>query len=501
GFDLDAAATVAAVGDVVDVLSRLVDKSLVTAETIGAAARFGMLEVVRQYAEAQLRGAGEHSSCVGRHRGWYAREALRHDPDRGVPVVLEPPPWFDAEMDNLRAAFASGLDEQPCLALELAASTCRFLRSHGQLAEALGWVADALERCPEVSPLRMRALFAKAVLHLRRNELEPVTGVARAITEAAQELGDDAVAIALDQESILTLMAHDWPSAMRRSRLALALEASQPATVVRTRHFAAVLALALGEADDARVLLRDADIALDGVPEASSPFFTTMTVSWVVDDRAVVPLPVAEDTMLLGRLVGSAQARGHLAVAAALAERLGGRTDLALALLDEAIDRFTALGDSSGIGYALGQRGHTLRWAGDLTGALVSFDAAEQVHRSLHDQRAIAMVLAGRSYVAALLGDATVARRHVNEAVAMMERTGDVAGVAHTLHLRGLIELELGSVDAALPPLERTCCWPTGSRRRTPSAGRSCSWPTSATPSVMLTGQLAPRPRRRSGSR
>ena len=66
------------------------------------------------------------------------------------------------------------------------------------------------------------------------------------------------------------------------------------------------------------------------------------------------------------------------------------------------------------------------------------------------------MVLAGRSYAAALLGDATVARRHVHEAVTMMERTGDVAGVAHTLHLHGLIELELGAVDAALPPLERT---------------------------------------------
>ena len=192
------------------------------------------------------------------------------------------------------------------------------------------------------------------------------------------------------------------------------------------------------------------------MPEASSPFFTTLTVSWIVDDREAVPLPVAEDTMLLGRRVGAAQARGHLAVAAALAERLGGRTDLALALLDDAIARFTAVGDTFGTGYALGQRGHTLRWAGDLAGALACFDAAEQVHRSLRDLRSIAMALAGRSYVAALLGEATIARRHVQEAVSMMERSGDIAGVAHTLNIQGLIELELGVVDAALPPLERS---------------------------------------------
>jgi hypothetical protein len=65
--------------------------------------------------------------------------------------------------------------------------------------------------------VRTRALFAKAVLHLRRGDLEPVVGVAVAITEAAQGLGDHAMAVALDQESIFMLMAHDWPSAQRRS--------------------------------------------------------------------------------------------------------------------------------------------------------------------------------------------------------------------------------------------------------------------------------------------
>ena len=399
------------------------------------------------------RTAGMCRAPSGLVRAW---EAARHDPDRGVPVVLEPPPWFDAEMDNLRAAFARVSTEQPCVALQLAASTWRAQLSRGQLAEALGWLTGALHRCPEVSALRTRALFAKAVLHLRRGDLEPVVGVAVAITEASQSLGDDAIAIALDRESIFMLMAHDWPSAKRHSTAALAQTGSQPAIAVGARHFAAVLALALGGVDDARTLLHEAGVALDRVPDASSPFFTTLTVSWIVDDRGTVPLPVAEDTMLLGRLVGAAQACGHVAVAAALTERLGGRTDLALTLLDDAIDRFTALGDTFGIGYALGQRGHTLRWAGDLTGALASFDAAEQVHRSLRDLRSIAMALAGRSYMVALLGEPTIARRRVEEAVSMMERSGDIAGVAHTLNIQGLIELELGVVDAALPPLERS---------------------------------------------
>ena len=251
-------------------------------------------------------------------------------------------------------------------------------------------------------------------------------------------------------------MTQDWPGAKRQSMAARAQVAVATGNTVGTRHFAAVMALALGEVDDARALLHEADAALDRVPEDSSPFFTTLTVSCVVDDRGAVPLPIAEETMVLGRVVGAAQARGHVAVAAALAERLAGRTDLALALLDDAIARFTVLGDTYGIGYALGQRGHTLRWAGDLAGALACFDAAERVHRSLRDLRPIAMTVAGRSYVAALQGEATIARRQVHEAVSMMERTGDIAGVAHTVNIQGLIELELGAIDAALPPLERS---------------------------------------------
>ena len=139
----------------------------------------------------------------------------------------------------------------------------------GQLAEALDWLIGALERCPDISALRVRALFAAGVLHLRRADIEPVSGVAEAITAASRGLGEEAVTIAGDQVAILTLMAHDWADATRLSTAALAEARSSPSTAVCARHFAAVLALALGEVDEARGLLRDAAAALDRVPEAS----------------------------------------------------------------------------------------------------------------------------------------------------------------------------------------------------------------------------------------
>ena len=411
GFDVDAATEVIATGESSTCSAVSSTSPWSSADTAGDAVRFRMLEVVRQYAEARLQGAGEREACAERHRVWYAQEAARHDPDRGVPIVLEPPGWFDVEMDNLRVAFASASEDDACLALRLAVSTWRAQLSRGQLAEASGWLTSSLEHCPEMSALRARALFAQGLLHLRRAELQPVPAVARAISDVSRRLGDEAVAIAADQESIFALMAHNWSNARRLSAASLAQAGAPPAITVCADHFAAVLALAMGEVDEARVHVDGAFDAVGRVADSAAPFFTALSVSWIVDDRRGAPLPVAEESMLLGRRVGAAQARGYLAVAAALVERLAGRTDDALAMLDDAIARFGAVDDAFGTGYALGQRGHTLRWAGELAGALAAFDAAEQIHRSLGDLRSIALAVAGRSYVTAQLGNASAARR------------------------------------------------------------------------------------------
>ena len=146
-------------------------------------------------------------------------------------------------------------------------------------------------------------------------------------------------------------------------------QASLAATLgVSAHHFAGLLALAVGDLERAREEFEAALRALEHVPTSTPPFFTAITVCWVVDDRGSTLLPVGEDSMLLGRRVGAEQAHGHIAAAAAIVERLSGRIPSALELLDDACRRFAALGDVYGQAYATGQRGHTLRWAGDFDG-------------------------------------------------------------------------------------------------------------------------------------
>ena len=95
--------------DVVDLLSRLVDKSLVQVEHVGGTARYRLLETIRQFADQRLRDAGEKAERVRAHRDFFVALATANDPERAVGIVNDSPQALDAEHDNLRAALSSGL--------------------------------------------------------------------------------------------------------------------------------------------------------------------------------------------------------------------------------------------------------------------------------------------------------------------------------------------------------------------------------------------------------
>lgn len=200
GFDLGAAEYVSGEPATVDVLSRLIDKSLVLADTAGTNGRYRMLEIVRQYAFTRLRASGELAGCEYRHGQWFAMRAAAHDPDSGGPVVGEPAPWFDLENDNLRAALAFALVEAPPQALLLASNMWRFWVSRGQLAEGAHWLTRALDACPPHSAMRARALYGRAVLHVRRGEDSPLRGIGAEIVEINRKIGDtDGLPLAMHQ--------------------------------------------------------------------------------------------------------------------------------------------------------------------------------------------------------------------------------------------------------------------------------------------------------------
>ena len=149
GFDLDAAQVVADGSDVeryqmLDLLSLLVDKSLVVAENTTGRTRYRLQETVRQYAVEKLGESSEAVAIRSRHRDYYtALAALLDTPGRtDYEQLLE---RAEIEIDNLRAAFGwssenSGIE----LALRLASSLQPLWLTRGRVREGLTWFDAAL---------------------------------------------------------------------------------------------------------------------------------------------------------------------------------------------------------------------------------------------------------------------------------------------------------------------------------------------------------------------
>ena len=458
GFRLDAAAAVCDRPSpaVIDLVSRLVDKSLVHAERSARKTRFRLLEVVRQYAETHLNKAGEQAACRRRHLEWYAGAAAAHDPDRGAAVVGEPSGWFDIEQDNLRAASATALTTEPTSALELAVSTWRFWVNRGLIAEGARSLTLALNASKDRSALRARALAAMSVMLIRQAKPAELTAIGEEIVDLLNEHGDPAErAHGYHQRALLTFMAGDWGLAQRQSDEAVRVSAEFPSVTASVQHFAGVLALGRGEIEVARPRFEAAIRALEPVPDDAAPFFIAMSLGWAVDERRDPPLPFAEETVLFGRRVGAQQAAGHVRLALALCERLDGRMDSAFALIDDARARFHVLDDHYGEAYALSQRGHALRWVGRYEAADRCLQASEALRRDLRDKRALAMALGGRALTAASAGMADQARALGRDSLAMMEESGDIAGVSVSTVNLAVAELLLANLPAALTWLDR----------------------------------------------
>jgi predicted ATPase len=130
-------------GEILDVLSRLVDKSLVTAS--GGEARFGQLQTLRQYGRERLGESGEADAIEARHGAYYRQLATEaHQGLRGATG----PGYRDrlvAESGNLRAALdwyiATG-DADAALSLVSGMAWLWFI--NGDFLEGARWLGDAL---------------------------------------------------------------------------------------------------------------------------------------------------------------------------------------------------------------------------------------------------------------------------------------------------------------------------------------------------------------------
>jgi predicted ATPase/class 3 adenylate cyclase len=177
--------------DVLDLLTHLVDKSLVAMEGEGEG-RYRLLETIRQYARDRLMESEEGADLRGRHLGWFLDLAEKAEPEL---YSEEQATWFDrldAELDNIRAALEWSLGgEEAERGLRLAAALWWFwgVRAHG--IEGREWLERALAMSSGVPvSARAKALYGAGLGALFQGDYERSVTLAQESLALCRELGD-----------------------------------------------------------------------------------------------------------------------------------------------------------------------------------------------------------------------------------------------------------------------------------------------------------------------
>jgi len=134
-----------------DTFASLVDKSLVYRRLRhGGKVTYGLLEIVREYAESRLEADDDAETIRRRHAYWYLDLAEKAEPHLLTKGAASWVNCLDDDYDNVRTALSWSTNSEPLTAAKLAAAIRQFWLVRGHLSEGLAWSEDILSRDADI---------------------------------------------------------------------------------------------------------------------------------------------------------------------------------------------------------------------------------------------------------------------------------------------------------------------------------------------------------------
>jgi predicted ATPase/DNA-binding CsgD family transcriptional regulator len=248
-------------GEVLDLLSGLVEKSLIVAEGIGEGGkvRYRMLEPVRQYALKKLEGSGEVRAVRRRHAVFFLALAEEAEPELMGPNQRAWLGRLETEHDNLRAALSWSLaNGESDLGLPLSGALGQFWSLRAHYDEGRRWLEAALAQgdTPSASA-RAKALFQAGDIAREQGDYERSVTFGEESLALYRRLGDKAnSATALYTLGWAALSRNELERASRLAEEALALvrETNDRVGVVRTLLILGLVAISRHDYEEATAL-------------------------------------------------------------------------------------------------------------------------------------------------------------------------------------------------------------------------------------------------------
>jgi non-specific serine/threonine protein kinase len=408
--------------DLLDLMTRLVDKSLVVPEWRGRGDRYGMLETLRQFAAEQLEQAGEAAAARGRHAAYFVALAEQAEP---LLMSRDQTEWqirlevehnnFQVALDWLETPEASTLVARPSEeGLRLAGALWRYWEVRGHIAEGRSHL-DRLLR--PTDPDASRAVLARA--HLGAG--------------------------------VCAFYGFDYPSAIQHYEDSARLYRLVGDDRGVTRPLTYLGWLYTYQADYARGrgLLEKALQVSRAVGDRQAEAWATArlgVLAYFAGDPAK-GAPLLERALALSREMGDALGTGWWLLLLGMAEVSLGRLDRAAGLLEECVVSCRQLGDLRDCAFALAFLGLIAHLRGETEGVPPRLRESLRTGLELDDPVLIFQAL----FVCAVClapSEPVVAVRLIAAITAFSERVGVAAPLDQVVQLRELsaaLEAALGS--------------------------------------------------------
>ena len=402
---------------VLDLLTRLVDKSLVTVEEHRNQARYHLLETLRQYAQEKLADSGESEQVQTRHLAFYLNLAATAEPQlRSAEQVV----WLDRledGHDNLRAAldWSLGHDESEA-GLRLAGSLYRVWYLRGYWSEGREWLERMLSAGGISAPVlkRLRAPHERAATLARAKALQGVGWLA----------DDTPRGIAPYEESLALCREVDdkWGTAFSLRGLG-------------------VLAYTQDDYRQGAALLNESLALFRELGDKWGIALALFDSGWLASgqDHDQQAEALWEESLALFRQTGDRWGMAVSLGALRYFAQLQNDYKRAAKLSKESLTLFRELGDKAGIAISLSRLGTLLYRRDDFRQTTALFEEGLALQRELGYRWDTAYSLSMLGLAACYQGDYQRALRRLEESLALWREIGDKSGIAGALDGLGLV--------------------------------------------------------------
>lgn len=444
GWTLEAMEAVCSGGEVdefevLDLLSHLVDKSLVVAKVgVDEETPYRLLLTVRHYGHDRLLEAGEMEEVRNRHCDWFL--GLAREAEAQLQGARQGD-WFnllEADHDNLRSALEWSLAGAPESGLRMAGALWRFWFVRGYFTEGRHWLAKALTLGrPAPTAERAGALQGMGVLSLNQGDYPAARSCLEEGLEIWREIGDErGMAAALNTLGNLAWRHSEYERARGFYDESLEIERRRGDTAGTVR---------------ALINLANIDSQQGNYPAARTRYEEALAKNRLAGNRSW-------ETAILHNLGEIAWDEGDY--------------ETARRLYEESLVIRRELGDRLGIARGLNSLGAVAFQQGDDPTARALYEEAVETVRAAGDRQWLALTLANLGNVVSRQGSPEAAWPYLRESLEIQRELGNRSGIAAALNdlaglacrqeqwersarLYGAAEAMREAIQAPLPPADR----------------------------------------------